>query len=153
MLIILEGTDATGKSTLARRLSEMYGYPIKHFSYPTSEEESKAMFDMYRDFVKTGGNWIVDRAWYSEMVYGNIIRTKSHITVGQMVKLERLVEAHGGGMIIHCTAPLEAIWGRFSARGDDLIPPNKATIRDLKEGYDALMNETTHKLPVFTYEI
>lgn len=153
MFILLEGPDASGKSTLAKQLSRSTGFEVKHFSYPKSEEEKEHMYDMYANFIKENRNVIVDRCWYSEMVYGNTIRDKSHISVDQMLMLENLVLHNGGGFIIHCSAPIGVLWDRFSKRGDDYVDNKFELLRELRVGYNFILDRNKHLLPVFNYEI
>lgn len=153
MIIIIEGPDASGKSTLAAKLSNDMGFEVKHFSYPKSEEEKASMFDMYADFIRNNRNVILDRCWYSEMVYGNTVRNGSAITIEQMHELENIVADNGGGMIIHCNASIEALWARFASRGDDYIPIEYDLVRKLKAGYDVIFETINHNLPVLKYEI
>lgn len=153
MFIILEGPDGSGKSTLAKKISKQTGYEIHHFSYPKSEEEKSLMFDMYLDFIRTNDNVILDRAWYSEIVYGSIVRNGSAIDISEMNKLEKAVAEKSGGIIIHCNDNLEALWGRFSARGDDYIDVEKSLLASLSSGYEVLLDDTHHVLPVVCYAV
>jgi thymidylate kinase len=152
VIIFLEGPDGSGKSTLAKKMSDEYGWPLIAFSYPKNEHEKKTMFDMYVEFIRTHDNVIVDRCWYSEIVYGLIMRNEANISNDQMYELERLVVAEGGGMVIHCTAEPELLYNRVSGRGDDYIPVNKAFIQNIKWSYDLLMQDTPHVLPIVRYE-
>lgn len=151
MIIILEGVDGAGKSTLAKQMSEEYNMPIHHFSYPKTEEEKANMFQMYADAIHEYGNGIFDRCWYSEMVYGPMLREKSCISWEQMIELEKLLASNGGGLLVHCTAPFETIWNRFETRGDDYIKQDRATLQQLHARYDRLMIPFEHKIPVVRY--
>lgn len=152
MIIFLEGPDGSGKSTLAKKMSDEYGWPLLSFSYPKNAEEQKTMYSMYVEFIRTHDNVIVDRCWYSELVYGFIMRNETHISTEQMYELERLVAKSGGGMVIHCTAEPELLYSRISGRGDDYVPVNKAFIQNIKWSYDLLMHGTPHAIPVVRYE-
>lgn len=151
-VIILEGPEAAGKSTLAKRMSSMYNYPIHHFSYPKSDAEKANMFQMYQDFCYSTQDVIVDRCWYSEMVYGVTVRDKSHITLEQMYELEKMLISQGGALLIHCTAPINVLWKRFKARGDDYIKQDIEVLADITDSYEALMR-LKHYIPVVRYEV
>jgi deoxyadenosine/deoxycytidine kinase len=151
--IILEGPEAAGKSTLAKRMSSMYGYEVVHFSYPKTDLEKKNMFDMYQELVYANNGVIIDRCWYSEMVYGPIVRDGSNITLPQMYELEKMIISQGGGMVIHCTAPIAKLWERFKRRGDDYIRQDFETLLLLKKQYETLMHKVPHVLPVMRYEV
>lgn len=154
MIIFTEGPDGAGKSVLAAALAEATGFELKRFSYPRGEAEKKSMFDMYTDLIYANEDYniIVDRCWYSEMIYGPLMRGGSAISTEQMYELEKMVMNHGGGMIVHCSAPTEVLLERVNSRGDDYVPINGPFIELLKQRYETLLNETLHLVPVMSYE-
>lgn len=152
MMIIIVGPDGSGKSTLAKQLSAQTGYPIQHRSKPKDQAEKDAMMDMYIRIAKSGANVILDRAWYCEMVYGDIMRDKSYISMGQMYELEYLVSNNGGGIVIHCTDETNKLWDRCMERGEEYIQDYE-TLATIKHKYDWLMHSVPHILPVVRYTI
>ena len=70
MILIIEGPDGSGKTTLAEKLSKQTGFPVIHRSQPKTEEEKANMMKGYMETIKSGKNAIFDRCWYSEMAYG-----------------------------------------------------------------------------------
>lgn len=151
MILIIEGPDGSGKSTLAAKLSKQTGYPVVHRSQPKNEEERQQMMQMYLDAVKSSDNVIFDRCWYSEMVYGSVMRDKSYIDDKQMLYLETAL-AEKGAMIIHCTDYVEILWRRCSARGEDYIKSIE-TLASIKDSFDYTMNNLPHIIPVVTYRL
>jgi len=152
MMIIIVGPDCSGKSTLAKQLSAQTGYPIQHRSKPKDQAEKDAMMAMYRDLAVTGADVILDRAWYCEMVYGDIMRDKSYISMGQMYELEDLVSNNGGGIVIHCTDETNKLWDRCMERGEEYIQDYE-TLAAIKHMYERLMHSVPHTLPVVRYTI
>lgn len=150
MIIIIEGPDGAGKSTLASKIKEQTGYMLMHRSQPKTEEDKKRMMDEYVQVIKAGKNCIFDRCWYSEMVYGPVMRDVSIISYPQMYELERLL-AKNGALIIHCTAPEQTLWKRCLRRGEDYIT-ERETFSKICNGFDALMYDVPHYVPVLTYE-
>ena len=150
MIIILEGPDGSGKSTLAEQLHKQTGYMLLHRTQPKNEEDKKRMMDEYIQVLRAGKNCIMDRSWYSEMVYGPVMRDASVITYPQMYELERLL-AKRGALIIHCTAPEATLWKRCMRRGEDYIT-SKDTFHAICMGFDELMYNVPHIIPVLTYE-
>ena len=81
MIIIVEGIDRVGKTTLCNRLRQEIGYPVfKHnkseFSYDqmdTSNETDK-MIQMLEVAHSCNGNIIFDRFHLSECIYGTKLR-------------------------------------------------------------------------------
>lgn len=149
MIIILEGPDGSGKTTLAKQLSRQTGYPYEHRSKPENEEEKAKMMIEYLQMCKSRQNLIVDRCWYSEMVYGKVMRDQSYIDYTQMYELERML-AKGGAIIIYCTASKAALWMRATQRGEDYIT-SRDDFNAICEEYEKLMS-VPHYIPVVRYE-
>ena len=108
MRIILEGPDASGKSTLAVALSTKLGWPIEHCGPPTDEA-----FDEYYAMLSLPGFRIYDRLFHGEMVYGPLLRQKSAITATEMFYLETLAMP---ALVIWCTAPPHIIAQRLATK-------------------------------------
>ena len=150
MIIILEGPDGSGKSTLAEKIHQQTGYQLLHREQPKTDEDKQRMMAEYVQVIKSGKNCIFDRCWYSEMVYGPIMRDASVITYPQMYELERLL-AKSGALIIHCTAPESTLWKRCLRRGEDYIK-HRETFHNICTGFDELLHNVPHLIPVLTYE-
>jgi len=149
MIIILEGPDGSGKTTLAKQIARQTGYTYEHRSKPENEEEKARMMGEYIQMCKSKQNIIVDRCWYSEMVYGKVMRDQSYIDYPQMYELERML-AKNGAIIIYCTAPTAALWMRATKRGEDYITCRE-DFNAICEEYNKLMN-VPHYIPVVKYE-
>lgn len=153
MILIFEGPDGSGKSTLAKKLAEQSGWEYRAFSYPRNEHEKRTMFEMYSEVIYSNtGNLIMDRSWYSEMVYGPLMRGDDTISYGQMMELEQMIHKQGGGVIIHCDATAGVLFERLNNRGEDYIDVSMPTIESIKYAYEALFHENEHILPVVRYE-
>ena len=150
MIIILEGPDGSGKSMLAQKLAQQTGYMLMHRSQPKSEEDKARMMDEYKQVIKSGKNVIFDRCWYSEMVYGPVMRDTSVISHTQMFELERMM-MRNGAIVIHCTGPLTTLWRRCLTRGEDYIV-DKETYEHIYYSYYDLLHTVPHLVPVVTYE-
>lgn len=149
MIIIIEGADGAGKTTLANKLAEQTGFPIVHRSNPKSEEEKKQMMAMYIQTIKENKNCIFDRCWYSEMVYGPVMRDKSYISEEQMYVLEDMLN-QVGAVIIHCTASKKVLWSRCKKRGEDYIK-RRRTLGKIRDGFIRVLEATPHIIPVITH--
>ena len=151
MIYIIEGVDGSGKTTLARQLSAQTSTKMLHMRNPKTTAEMLGMYDMYEKTLRANKNLILDRAWYSEMAYGPVMRKVSYITWPQMYELERLIANKSGGMIIHCTGPRSKMWQRAQRRGEDFM-----TSRDAFDKVHHRVNEimmAPHIIPVVTYEV
>lgn len=149
MVIIIEGPDGSGKTTLANMLSTQTGYPIIHNVQPKTPEEKAEMWRSYIELIKSGRNLILDRAWYSEMVYGPIMRGASALDYPLMYELERAV-AKRGGMVIYCRDNPEVLWRRATKRGEDFVK-DYGTFVEICESFDDVMG-VPHLIPVVKYD-
>lgn len=145
MNIIIEGPDGAGKSYLAEQLAEALNLQIVHFVAPTDDS---SQFDMYRDFLIDAHNTILDRAWYSDMVYGPIFRGKAEIRSNAMRELERGAE---DTIIIYCTGPKHAMWLAAQERGETFVK-NYAQYKEICRRYDEVMLQLYHEIPVHVRE-
>ncbi|MBI2005366.1 MAG: hypothetical protein HYS80_01230 [Candidatus Aenigmarchaeota archaeon] len=71
MIITIEGADNTGKTTLAKHLSEVLNFKYVKFSAPESMESAKAE---YFEAIDSGENLVLDRSWVGEFVYAPLWR-------------------------------------------------------------------------------
>lgn len=87
MLIVIEGPDKTGKTTLAKAIAEQLGYEYVHFSAPKGSPA-----DEYIDFLlKLKRPTVCDRFHLGELVYGPMFRGKAGITPLELVTIERVM--------------------------------------------------------------
>lgn len=151
MIIIIEGPDGAGKTTLANYLSKQLGYPIKHRSKPKTEEEKQQMSQSYIDDIKSNQNIIWDRCFYSEMVYGPIMRDQSYISMAQMHEMEQMLK-FTGALVIYCTDETWNLWERCNTRGETYIT-SVEQIDAIKTAYDKLMLHRNHFIPVTVHRM
>lgn len=151
MIYILEGCDGSGKSTLAKYLSIKTGYPIKHRDKPKTQTEKNAMMADYLQDAKFGFSAIWDRSFYSEMIYGPLIRDKSYITQQQMTELEEALVVNGA-IVFYCTGDLFDMWDRCASRGETYIK-SIDMLSAIKNAYENLMFNKHHKIPIVKYEV
>lgn len=137
--IIIEGLDKTGKSTLARFLSEKTGKPIKKFSNPGPQEDAAVE---YAEFVISSQSCIVDRMHLSEMAYGPVLRGESTVDENVQRVIEGLL-AKRGSVGIYCEADIDALVERFKQDGETFIKPED--IPAIKDGFDRALSTSTMK--------
>lgn len=149
MIIIIEGPDGSGKTTLAEKLSRQTKYPIMHRTQPKSEEEKKLMMGEYLQTIRSGKNMIFDRCWYSEMAYGPVMRDESVISYPEMYELEEQL-TKCGAIIIYATGPKALLWQRCLRRGEDYVTSREDFVA-ICDNFDKIM-KVPHLIPVVTYE-
>lgn len=147
MIIIIEGNDGTGKSTLAENLANsLTGYTIIHRTHLTDMPKSELAM-IYRDLLLKHTNIILDRAWYSEMAYGPVFRGESCISIEDMHKLEELLHALGG-FVVYCHS--ENAYERACERGEDYVQNYDQWMR-VNMNYNEIFKNTEHKAVILEY--
>ena len=137
--IIIEGLDKTGKSTLARFLSEKTGMPVKKFSAPKEGEEP---FNDYASFFVDGKPSVIDRCHLSEMAYGPVFRGSSSIDEARQYALEELAIS-AGAVGVYCEAEKEELVKRFEEDGEDFVKPGQ--IEELQAGFEKALSTSRLK--------
>lgn len=111
-VVVLEGCDGTGKTTLADALAATHGHSVVH-SGRTPDGHDLAR--RYREIIATPGKIVLDRCFISELVYGPLYHGRSRITLSAAIGLARIVAARGG-VIVHLTGNSDVLADRLRAR-------------------------------------
>ena len=129
MLIVLEGIDGVGKTTLANLLAKTYNAGIIHATRETRNDWHwfNGILDIARE-----RSLIMDRAFWGQFVYQEPEERK--LTWEQLHELEHRLDQEGG-KIIYVTATNEDILSRLGARAEVLSRP----LEVLKERYEAVI--------------
>lgn len=110
MIIILEGSDKVGKTTLSKLLEARYESEVVHFSAP-----KKDPYREYMDFLDkadTKKNYVLDRFHVGEIVYGELYRGKSKVSVDQLWYLDLRLQAHQA-LLVHCFTDSDTVKRKF----------------------------------------
>lgn len=126
MLIIVEGPDCAGKSTLVERLAgkltrrDDAAVRVLHKRKPTAS----TFLDEYLTPLLTyrpGGDHVVCDRWHlGEVVYPVVFRRPSLLDASSWRYLEAYLRARGA-LVVHLSAPLHQLKRRLASRGDDLV--------------------------------
>ena len=118
MAIILEGSDCTGKTTFAQKLSEKLGFEVvKGSSFEIAELGADGMFEHMMSLLDRD-DIIIDRFFYSNLVYGRLF----NYPMMNPEQYDQLVDKlEGNGLLIYLHAPEGIIRYRMKKRGDDMI--------------------------------
>lgn len=126
-IIIVDGPEKAGKTTLIRRLAEKIGYRVVKQSGP-----AKPNFLIYLvqllDNIGDGGGVIWDRSWASEFVYRTLMGEETPNPVVMEFLMGRIPTLK---VMVLGTGDEE----QFSMRTSDDMPVNPATERRLFEMY------------------
>lgn len=117
MIIIVEGENKTGKSTICDYVFNNYeSFQYKKFSQPKCDPYIEYM-EMLKIVCERKDNWIFDRFFIGEPVYGQIYRGKSGLSQVQCRNIQ-LKLASLSTLIIYCFDSAENIIDRFKACGE-----------------------------------
>jgi len=144
MLIIIEGPDKSGKTTLARAIEKKFGYKYEHFGPPGPDPAG----EYARFLINLKEPTVCDRFYLGEQVYGPLLRKESLITDLQKVVIERLCR-YRGAILIYACAPLHICQDRLIRDKDENI-----TLDQNKKAWDmffALM-QTVPIQPICLYD-
>lgn len=135
MLIILEGTDGAGKTTLAKQLVtevEAHGesHEILHAGPPETglsvfEQYALPLLERREQIAKPDHLLILDRWHLGELIYGPLLRGKSALEPEQFAYLELLLQSLGAVKVV-VNATDSAIRSRVGAHRDDLVSVDQA---------------------------
>lgn len=110
-LIIVEGPDSSGKSTLAKfialHMPAMYIHATGHKSLHVAMQayhESLLCSSVVN--LKNGHNVVMDRFWPSEHVYGQVLRPCTSAMNYKLATVVEAVDAHPDVTYIFCMDPL-----------------------------------------------
>lgn len=118
MLIVLEGCDGSGKTTIANNLKAVL--PETKILHCTKETPND--FDFFSRIIEIGdsANVIADRFCYGQFVYQSPEERK--LTEEQLRKLELMMIEHKV-KVVHVTAPVYTINARLFCRGERPMHP------------------------------
>lgn len=139
MMIVLEGIDGVGKTTLANLLSKTYNAGIIHATRETPNDW--AWFNELMDLAKDR-NIIMDRSFWGQFVYQDPEERK--LNWEQLHELEHRLEQEDG-KLIYVTANTSDILERLKGRAETLSRP----LDLLKERYEAVI--LLSECPVIIY--
>lgn len=130
MLIVVEGCDGVGKTTLVNLLSTVLDATVIHCSTETPNN-----WEYFKQWIEKSSdeNIIADRFFWGQFVYQN--PEGEHINRDQLHNLEYLLHIYGG-RVIWVTAPNHIIQKRLSARGEVLI--NGLTVEQVQQRFREL---------------
>lgn len=135
MLIVLEGCDGTGKTTLATFLSKLCNAEIVHCSTHTCND-----YFFFMDIIQQSRerNIIADRWCYGQFVYqeeGERPLEDGRGAKNNLMLLEKEMLLIGAKVIL-VDAPTEVIEKRLDSRGEILI--NGMTIDEVRDKFKEL---------------
>ena len=115
MNIIIEGTDGTGKSTLAKHLQDNFNLKYQH-----SSSETDNNFEYHFELLDSKENIVLDRFQLGEIIYPMFTpERESKITLSQAVMLSRMEDTL---TIILYASDTSVLKGRIHERVETYSP-------------------------------
>lgn len=152
MLIIIEGVDLSGKTTLAEELQRLTGGQLMHKSQPVGTWAEEYV-DPLKYYVPTGWSAndpkqhiICDRWHLGELVYGPLYRDGTILGESELRATEWFLQEKGA-IVVYLREPLNVIMGRWDERGEDFLKPEH--LAPALAAYDKVMMQST--LPVLMW--
>lgn len=148
MLIILEGPDAGGKTTLARRLAEelftlrpLDTVEVRKCGPPTPNVSPVKLYGepVYDYRPGTGRHVIYDRFHVGEWIYPSYLERASRADVASWRWLDALLLSKGA-LLVHATDDPDVLAERVEVRNDDLVTPDQ--VRRIHDDYHVLLAGT-----------
>jgi hypothetical protein len=133
LIIILEGVDGSGKTTLAKELAQRYNAEIHHEGPPPKfmnhrvRRRPSLTLGHYASILQSmrGKNVILDRWALGERVYGPILRKKDKLGADGWTLLNRLIMASGAYQVL-CMPPYKVCLANWRSRHGELIKDETA---------------------------
>lgn len=143
-MIIVEGSDCCGKSTLVRALALKYGTPVRHLGLPPVGTRH---WDIVRkELLKNQSNTVYDRMVIGSYVF-RLIKPDAHningVTLSELETWQDLTR-NLGALVIRVTAQWPDVLARYQQRGDAYV--NEAILRDSYETYNNVFRRWTERI-------
>jgi hypothetical protein len=126
MIIVLEGPDGAGKTTLAQRLVTEYvaaRWSVRLLRKgPIKQDVFTEYLRPLDDLIGKPSNtvWILDRWHVGELIYGPLLRGRSQLTLRQAAYIEMVMQSFGCAFL-HVSQPTSVLQERWDLRPDGLI--------------------------------
>ena len=142
MLIIVEGVDCSGKTTLVNQLHDFTGFKIHKYSY-NGEGEIECGVTMSHLFGRFDHSEILDRCHFiSNLIYGKVVDGYIHskpIYDWYIHEVQdRLIQLNT--IFLYCVADYEILVERFIAQHEGSYV-KKDDLRHLLKGYDDFLRD------------
>lgn len=147
IILIIEGVDLSGKSTLMNTLCKAFpGIVFKITDRPRNDSYSergkiKHYYTSILEYINHNRNKIImlDRFYPSELVYSKVKRGYEAFGEADFNDYERVIN-NLDHLVIYCNPGIETILTRLKSRGDDYI--NEEDIKALMGRYERFSKET-----------
>ncbi len=138
-LIILEGPDGGGKTTLGKELSAKLGVQVtNHGPYKGEQQIWKHYFDSMLPAYSGERDVILDRCWLAEPVYGEVYRGGMNRLESWQTRILEYVASECMTRLIFCLPPVESCLNAFRSRRDEEMLENEEQLRMVYRLYEQM---------------
>lgn len=152
-LIIFEGADGAGKSSLINKISsvEPNNYIVSHNGVYKDREEAFMVYNAQLS-IPPDSQLILDRSYISELIYGNLIRGEDNsLCIDKVNKLEEKIKIYFRPLVILCNPPINTILSNWEGRIDDEYVKYKDKIELIYNEYQLIEQYTSLPIVRFDY--
>jgi thymidylate kinase len=145
MIVILEGNDRAGKTTIAKDLVENDGFRYVHFGPPETSDfgrefhlriVTELMTEIDSEHPR---DLVLDRAHLGELVYGPLDRGEVSMTLDQMSRIETLL-LNAGAVLVWVDTPPTVCHERALGTIDQA---DVSRFEDIHNGYEKAFEKST----------
>lgn len=131
MIIIIEGPDLAGKSTLAKEINIKGDFEVVHFDSPSEN------FDFHESYLKVldKENVILDRYFFSEIVYSKVFGRQCRLSSETIKEIKEKLK-NKPHQLIFVNPGVDTLKRRYKMRGDDII--SESQIEKIVQEYENL---------------
>lgn len=142
MIIVVEGSDASGKTTLVNKLSEQLNIEVVHgSSFEQAQCPQEQLYAKFLSMIINNKNIILDRYIYSNLVYASLFKDFAIISKEQQNKLEQMLRDLHNAKVYYLYADKEIIKQRLKERGDEYV--NEDKVESILNKYNEVIENST----------
>lgn len=148
-IYILEGPDCCGKTTVAKEIQKMTGYPIWHLRYFSDPEKMQFQFDYIENYLKhwlsdngDGDGIILDRLILSNQAYQSVFKDGPIVKNAQSI-YDFLVneQTFANVTFVNCIPSDKERWLKFFAKKKEERVEQYDDVEKMSQVYDAYMKK------------
>lgn len=152
-LIIVEGPDGGGKTTLSRQLAKQHGAAYTHLGpFKGVKHIGRLYVEAMLPALLGHQPVVLDRSWWSEPVYGAAFRGgRSRLSPVELRMLDR-VALRCRARLVMCLPSVETCLTVFRQRRGQEMLEREEQLRQVHQGYRQTIHDTALDVQVFNYE-
>lgn len=154
-ILIIEGSDAVGKTTLIEYLRNKIGYSVlkgSSFEIVGECKDSDELYDKFLDLLYEAEELdgvIFDRYIYSNSVYASLYKDYTILNYGDRHDLEQMMK-YNDVHIIYLYADPNTIKQRLESRGDDYVKSDM--IEPILQKYNEVLLTVDKDIPILSFD-